>query len=235
MELNGSYIEPREGIYIYAYKAGSGIVPRGSNIYGSALEKVRLEQNGDLSMHFNIKRREVKALDQQIRRCDEHEKDPLSKCISGYLDDKLNCSTRSLKSNKNLATCNSDSDLNKIYEVTKDLIFYPESKIFQLTRCMPSCSKSELELMNIHKKWEGSGAAITFLFVMAEEEYDIREEYYIYDENSFIADVGGFLGLLLGQSILGLYFMLTEWAAVKKLSRTMVMNRKKAQEQLEKV
>ena len=33
----------------------------------------------------------------------------------------------------------------------------------------------------------------------------VHEEYIVYDFNSFIADVGGYMGLLLGFSILGLY------------------------------
>ena len=35
-------------------------------------------------------------------------------------------------------------------------------------------------------------------------EVMVREEFYAYDVNNFIADVGGFLGLLLGQSVLSL-------------------------------
>ena len=31
------------------------------------------------------------------------------------------------------------------------------------------------------------------------------EEYLLYDLNSFVADVGGYLGLLLGQSLYGIY------------------------------
>ncbi len=33
----------------------------------------------------------------------------------------------------------------------------------------------------------------------------LHEEYELYGSNEFIADVGGFLGLLLGQSIFGIY------------------------------
>ena len=40
-----------------------------------------------------------------------------------------------------------------------------------------------------------------------------REEYVVYDSDSFIADVGGFFGLLLGQSMLGIYYMSVEWIA----------------------
>ena len=61
MELSGSYIEPSEDIRIFAYREASGIVPRGSNVYGSALQKVRLQQDENLSMHYNIKRKEIKV------------------------------------------------------------------------------------------------------------------------------------------------------------------------------
>ena len=36
-------------------------------------------------------------------------------------------------------------------------------------------------------------------------------QFNIYDNNDFIADVGGYLGLLLGQSIYGLYDIVTHW------------------------
>ncbi len=41
--------------------------------------------------------------------------------------------------------------------------------------------------------------------------HDIRTEYIVYDADSFIADVGGFLGLLLGYSAFGLLQMASEY------------------------
>ncbi len=38
-----------------------------------------------------------------------------------------------------------------------------------------------------------------------------REEYVIYDGDSFIADVGGFLGLLLGHSVLSMFQVASKW------------------------
>ena len=37
--------------------------------------------------------------------------------------------------------------------------------------------------------------------------YEVTNEYYTYDENSFIADVGGYLGLFLGFSLLSFFDM----------------------------
>ena len=34
-------------------------------------------------------------------------------------------------------------------------------------------------------------------------------QYIIYDWNDFVADIGGYLGLLLGQSVYGMYEILT--------------------------
>ena len=41
-------------------------------------------------------------------------------------------------------------------------------------------------------------------------------QYYSYDFNSFIADVGGYLGLLLGHSIYSFYNVVAEWIRSRK-------------------
>ena len=43
-------------------------------------------------------------------------------------------------------------------------------------------------------------------------------QYIIYDWNDFVADVGGYLGLLLGQSAYGMYEILTNWCRYNVLS-----------------
>ena len=48
--------------------------------------------------------------------------------------------------------------------------------------------------------------------------YEVTKEYYTYDENSFIADVGGYLGLCLGFSLLSFFDMGVEavhWITAK--------------------
>ena len=50
------------------------------------------------------------------------------------------------------------------------------------------------------------GHVTLWLFIsMHDTSYVQEEQYIIYDFNSFIADVGGYMGLLLGSSILSLY------------------------------
>jgi len=43
------------------------------------------------------------------------------------------------------------------------------------------------------------------LLTMISDEVEVREQYELYDISSFVADTGGFLGLLLGASLLSLF------------------------------
>ena len=40
---------------------------------------------------------------------------------------------------------------------------------------------------------------------ITDRSFEERKQYIIYDMDSFIADVGGYMGLLLGYSIMSLY------------------------------
>ena len=48
-------------------------------------------------------------------------------------------------------------------------------------------------------------------FRILSSKHEVREHYHIYDTNSFFADFGGFLGLLLGHSLFGMYCLGEEW------------------------
>ena len=49
----------------------------------------------------------------------------------------------------------------------------------------------------------------------------------IYDFNAFFADVGGYLGLLLGSSLFGIYEIVANWSCRigKLLNEQVIMNR----------
>ncbi len=46
----------------------------------------------------------------------------------------------------------------------------------------------------------------------------VKKQYVIYDGNSFFADVGGYLGLILGHSLLGIYQNGLTWTLNKSCS-----------------
>ena len=58
------------------------------------------------------------------------------------------------------------------------------------------------------------GAAVAYnrTALVAAPSYVEKREYLTYDNNDFLADIGGYLGLLLGHSILTLCEWLVLWA-----------------------
>ena len=48
-------------------------------------------------------------------------------------------------------------------------------------------------------------ARLVLEFYYRKSKYDITSEYLAYDIGNVIADIGGFLGLLLGYSLFGFY------------------------------
>ena len=74
----------------------------------------------------------------------------------------------------------------------------------------------ELGKLVHHDKGENDGKLILNLVLgYANGRYEVKEHYFLYDMNSFIADVGGYLGLLLGCSFLSLYTNGEEWITKK--------------------
>ena len=55
---------------------------------------------------------------------------------------------------------------------------------------------------------------IIFQFFFPSTMYDKRKQYLIYDGTDFVADFGGYLGLLLGSSLLSLYDKVKRWLRV---------------------
>ena len=126
-------------------------------------------------------------------------------------------------SNPKFDICN-DSKLGYSKEMLRLFKRYnrlDEREIFNTTGCMPGCSKSKIELVPVYEEEvmidNGKKVAqLKITFVYSGGEYDLIEEYYIYNWGSFIADVGGYLGLLLGYSLLSMYHVLTQWFVVAK-------------------
>ena len=51
-------------------------------------------------------------------------------------------------------------------------------------------------------------------FIISSGEYEKKEHYFIYDGNTLIADIGGYLGLLLGFSIYSIFKSVMESTAL---------------------
>ena len=131
-----------------------------------------------------------------------------------------------------MAPCTTKEGYNMMRNMTKILDEAESNTIYSLTKCLASCRRDEyqdidssfmvLDGAKVDKTLpQGSvlGGMLGILgntkkediielelkFRIISPSYEEEDQYIIYDFNSFIGDVGGFLGLLLGYSILSLY------------------------------
>ena len=89
-----------------------------------------------------------------------------------------------------------------------------EPEIYNLTGCIPHCEHDEISMKSagsLIKLNRTKDPSILLEFQFENGKYKSKEEYIVYDTDSFIADVGGYLGLLLGHSLLSIYSNLAEW------------------------
>jgi hypothetical protein len=82
-----------------------------------------------------------------------------------------------------------------------------EKSIFIRTGCMPMCKRAQYDFKVISTQRPPSTSTVLIggHFYYISGRYNYMEDYYTYDESSFFADVGGYLGLLLGHSIISFY------------------------------
>ena len=226
VKLNMSLMEPNTQIVMYLYRKGNGIIPSFNRVYGATEKIVVIPANFSYLAKFNIKRSEIAALDKPSQRCDSSLDEPsISKCVEEiFVENVLNCSHRRLMSNLRLGVCDDrilgSSKQNDSYSIFNKLNEMDEREIFEITGCMPGCSKSKFEITTRYEnnKHDNGKNVADLRFVYPQGEYDLVEEYYIYNWSSFIADVGGYLGLLLGYSVLSMYQTITQWLVDTKQS-----------------
>ena len=81
------------------------------------------------------------------------------------------------------------------------------------------CSQNEWKLETYSSKAEKvllhKENQLQLVFKLPHGRYYIKQQYYLHDSSTFIADVGGYLGLLLGHSALGIIYMMVEHCAKK--------------------
>ena len=130
--------------------------------------------------------------------------------------------------------CNETKEFIEYIQMNEQLFSANDKKIFNITGCLSMCDKyaytaHQIMGMTYEEAPDTNTTTLTLQLYYSNVEHELREQvnlpeisatvtfeyipfqYIIYDINALTADVGGYLGLLLGQSIYGLYEIITQW------------------------
>ena len=184
-------------------------------MYGSASKVVSLDDPSfyTFSNDIFITKTHVRALNQPTQKCiQEINAINTSACIAGFIEQQVGCNANIMGNQYSEDNpCNTKAQLLALANVSSMLSQANENDLYDMTGCLSPCEKNQYSLFKgpiekIVAHWSHDTLGELHLrFIIEDSTYKEEEQYIIYDMNSFIADVGGYMGLLLGSSLLSLY------------------------------
>ena len=134
----------------------------------------------------------------------------LHACVTAHLEQRIGCKLP--WTNSSGRQCQTASDYRAYLEQYRQVIALSEDSISRNTGCLPRCRRREFTRTLLSTSHEVVGAndagkarTVEFLLFYPTGRYTVKNYYYVYDGNTAFADVGGYLGLLLGHSLLSFY------------------------------
>ena len=195
-------------------------------IYGNELLAVVPSDDGGKDVSYEITPKEVIYLSHDDDQCiaeenlytsDNISKVDIPKCLEQYIASKMDCTLPWLAKNGTHyeSLCQHPEEYDTYVHLLYDVVFqFDTVTISSAGNCIPSCTRHEYSvkhMMTYDKTWENS---TTVNFYFGKDRFAVKKQYYTYDFQNFLADFGGYLGLLLGYSILGFYDTLIDLVKV---------------------
>ena len=102
----------------------------------------------------------------------------------------------------------------------QEVIEFDTDMINRVGGCTPKCLRDEYSVRHFQTSacttmCEDDPDSWTVELFFGKDRFHLRQQYYTYDFPNLLADFGGYLGLLLGSSIMGFYDTLVD--LVRKL------------------
>ncbi len=226
-----------QNLAVIAYNARDKYLPYFGELFGNTYQFISLPGYiPGFLQRLVLTRTHWKSKNQPLLKCDETDESSgkLEACIDRYLEGKVGCSSVLQTTERRKPLCRSNEDYSRWAEFAQKIVMaISENEVYDLTGCISPCEKYEYTLSADHdlRHYPYNNATDTHRFVWLEVyfrngRYPVKEQYYIYDENSLVADIGGYLGLLLGHSLYSIFCGLENLGHILSLSKYRIYREK---------
>ena len=197
--------------FAYVHEQGHMIHNSMYNFGNAASYVYRTSHETFVKVH-EINRKEVTYLNDPRTPCQlKPREEAMNNCIQNYIENKMVCQLPWNTKDTTLPKCIKREQYKRFLDEYDEIASLSGFSIAQQTGCLPSCKINEFSL-NVMSQMTlpeesgyAQGSAYIGMFYYPSGRYMQKSYYYMYDFTSYIADVGGLVGLFLGYSMLSFY------------------------------
>lgn len=176
-----------------------------------------ITSNTSLSMRLD-KQIDTINMNKPNYMCNEDNSKSFMHCMENYYSRKLGCVLpwvwKKTINNDNMNLCEGKEKFKEFKNIAMNILKPEESKELINEGCfVPNCKQRSWRIKKDQRseKKENDKVITGFQYFVTETKVLIREEVKLYTVINFFAEVGGYLGLLLGESLLSYLITATKW------------------------
>ena len=205
------FLHNKDNLFIPGFESAFGA----NSIYVYLKRRMDPAASGTFfSQEYALERTEWNKINHDDARCNPQKfSSPILPCINAKLDAKLGCSYPTMKGPASgQRPCEAKAEHMRRLKLSYPYMYGSEAAVLNYSGCLSSCKiveyfvtpKSELQQSEPVGPDELPNSLLIQLWFPS-GRYLEREQYWVYDVNSLFADIGGYLGLLLGHSIYSIF------------------------------
>ena len=160
---------------------------------------------------------EIQRLDKSCHNCIKENTNKIPDCINKYFFNKLGC-ILPWSTNTNETICNGKDKFQEFKNLSFSILKPEIKKELKNAGCfVPNCHKRTWDIKSTNI-WPGQNFTKMSFSIYQNSKLTVKKEVKLYTFTNFFAEIGGYLGLFLGESIASFIFMSMDW--VKVIAKT---------------
>jgi hypothetical protein len=201
---------PFEYYYIETHESGQSPYN-----YDVDLSKVEyLDKDSHVIYTMSGQQDVAKRLKKSSFNCREDNSNRQADCLNNYYASKLNCTLPWVQADnqEHTALCDGKDKFEEFRNLSMSIVeFGATNELYKRGCLISNCKQKSWNIASV-KRLENlkNDTWIVFMF-SGKTKVLLRNEIELYTISSFFADIGGYLGLLLGESLVSYFLLVVKW------------------------
>ena len=156
---------------------------------------------------------EVQHLDKTGFSCTKDDINKMPDCVNKYFSKKLGC-ILPWSTNTNGTICNGKDKFQQFKNLSKSILKPKIKNELEMAGCfVANCNKRTWDVKSTNVE---AGLNTTWMefSIFHNSKLTVKKEVKLYTFTNFFAEIGGYLGLFLGESLASFIFMSIDWVKV---------------------